>query len=227
MVDDDVAAVGGTLVAPGNVTVPAALATTTSPSSPGRLKSIAIGGLWLVRVAPIHVCPHGNGTSKSGVAGRIEPTATTATAPPANSRSAITYSSYLLWTSVRRGVLSCGCRKGATMAESNERETDVAIIGAGPAGLVLAHLLAARDIDCVVLEQRDREYVEHRVRAGVLEHPSVELLRQLGLADRLTARASATPACSWPTKATATTSTSSSSPAGRSPCTASRRSSRT
>ncbi len=40
-------------------------------------------------------------------------------------------------------------------------------------------------IDCVVLEQRDRDYVEHRVRAGVLEHPTVELLRRLGLAERL------------------------------------------
>jgi p-hydroxybenzoate 3-monooxygenase len=64
-------------------------------------------------------------------------------------------------------------------------ETEVAIIGAGPAGLVLSHLLAARDIDCVVLEQRDRAYVEHRVRAGVLEHPTVELLRGLGLSGRL------------------------------------------
>ncbi len=65
------------------------------------------------------------------------------------------------------------------------RRTDVAIVGAGPAGLVLSHLLAARDIDCVVLELHDRDYVEHRVRAGVLEHPTVELLRSLGLAGRL------------------------------------------
>ncbi len=64
-------------------------------------------------------------------------------------------------------------------------KTDVTIIGAGPAGLVLAHLLAARGIDSVVLERHDREYVEHRVRAGVLEHPSVALLRELGVADRL------------------------------------------
>ena len=71
------------------------------------------------------------------------------------------------------------------MSEGNERQTDVVIVGAGPAGLVLAHLLAARDIDCVVLERRTREYVEHRVRAGVLEHPTVELLRELGLAGRL------------------------------------------
>jgi p-hydroxybenzoate 3-monooxygenase len=63
--------------------------------------------------------------------------------------------------------------------------TQVGIIGAGPAGLVLAHLLAARGIDSVVLELHDREYVEQRVRAGVLEHPTVELLRSLGLAERL------------------------------------------
>jgi len=64
-------------------------------------------------------------------------------------------------------------------------ETQVGIIGAGPAGLVLSHLLKARGIDCVVLERHDREYVEHRVRAGVLEAPTVDLLRSLGLADRL------------------------------------------
>jgi len=63
--------------------------------------------------------------------------------------------------------------------------TQVGIIGAGPAGLVLAHMLAARGIESLVLEVRDRSYVEHRVRAGVLEHPSVELLRDLGLAGRL------------------------------------------
>jgi p-hydroxybenzoate 3-monooxygenase len=65
------------------------------------------------------------------------------------------------------------------------RDTPVAIIGAGPAGLVLAHLLTARGIDSVVLELHDRDYVERRVRAGVLEYPTVALLRQLGVADRL------------------------------------------
>jgi p-hydroxybenzoate 3-monooxygenase len=65
------------------------------------------------------------------------------------------------------------------------RHTDVVIVGAGPAGLVLSHLLTARDIDCVVVEQRDRDYVEHRLRAGVLEQPTVDLLRALGVADRL------------------------------------------
>jgi p-hydroxybenzoate 3-monooxygenase len=63
--------------------------------------------------------------------------------------------------------------------------TQVGIVGAGPAGLVLSHLLTSRGIDCAVLEARSREYVEHRVRAGVLEHPTVELLRDLGVAERL------------------------------------------
>ncbi|MEJ3748792.1 4-hydroxybenzoate 3-monooxygenase [Actinomycetes bacterium KLBMP 9797] len=63
--------------------------------------------------------------------------------------------------------------------------TRVAIIGAGPAGLTLAHLLHLRGIDAVVLERRGREYVERRVRAGVLEHPTVELLRASGVGDRL------------------------------------------
>jgi p-hydroxybenzoate 3-monooxygenase len=63
--------------------------------------------------------------------------------------------------------------------------TQVGIIGAGPAGLLLAHLLHLEGIDSVVLEIRSREYVEKRVRAGVLEQPSVELLREAGVAQRL------------------------------------------
>jgi p-hydroxybenzoate 3-monooxygenase len=63
--------------------------------------------------------------------------------------------------------------------------TQVGIVGAGPAGLLLSHLLARSGIASVVLEARSRAYVEQRVRAGVLEHPTVELLREVGLADRL------------------------------------------
>ena len=63
--------------------------------------------------------------------------------------------------------------------------TQVAIIGAGPAGMFLAHLLRRAGIDCVVIERRDRAYVECRVRAGVLETGTTALMRQLGLADRL------------------------------------------
>ncbi len=63
--------------------------------------------------------------------------------------------------------------------------TQVAIVGAGPAGLVLAHLLARGGIDSVVLESREREYVERRIRAGVLEQGTVNLLHRLDLDARL------------------------------------------
>ena len=66
-----------------------------------------------------------------------------------------------------------------------ERRTQVAIIGAGPAGLFLAHLLHGLGVHSVVLEARDRGYVEARIRAGVLEQGTVDLLHQLGAGDRL------------------------------------------
>ena len=59
------------------------------------------------------------------------------------------------------------------------------IVGAGPAGLTLALMLAEHGIESVVLEAREREYVEQRVRAGLLEQNTVEVLRRLGIADRL------------------------------------------
>jgi len=64
----------------------------------------------------------------------------------------------------------------------------VGIVGAGPAGLVLAHLLAEAGVEAVVLEQRSREYVEKRVRAGLLEHRTVALLERHGLGERMRAR---------------------------------------
>jgi p-hydroxybenzoate 3-monooxygenase len=63
--------------------------------------------------------------------------------------------------------------------------TQVGIVGAGPAGLMLAHLLHLQGIDSVVIELRDRGYVEKRVRAGLLEQNTVELLTQSGVGDRL------------------------------------------
>ncbi|WP_406089377.1 4-hydroxybenzoate 3-monooxygenase [Streptomyces sp. NBC_01013] len=65
--------------------------------------------------------------------------------------------------------------------------TTVGIIGGGPAGLLLARLLHRAGVDCVVLESRDRAYVEQRQRAGILEQPTVDALREAGAADRLDA----------------------------------------
>ncbi|WP_422344922.1 4-hydroxybenzoate 3-monooxygenase [Parasphingorhabdus sp.] len=59
------------------------------------------------------------------------------------------------------------------------------IIGAGPAGLLLGHLLRAEGIDCVILERQTPEYVLGRVRAGVLEQVTVDLLERLGLDARM------------------------------------------
>ena len=64
-------------------------------------------------------------------------------------------------------------------------KTDVAIIGAGPAGLLLGRLLAKAGIDFVILEQRSRAYVEGRVRAGVLEQGTVDILDRAEVSTRL------------------------------------------
>lgn len=63
--------------------------------------------------------------------------------------------------------------------------TQVGIVGAGPAGLMLAHLLHRRGVESVVIEARDRDYVQQRVRAGVLEQGTVDLLKRAGVGERL------------------------------------------
>jgi p-hydroxybenzoate 3-monooxygenase len=63
--------------------------------------------------------------------------------------------------------------------------TQVGIVGAGPAGLLLSHLLAREGIDTIVLEDRTRAYVEGRIRAGLLEQGTVELLNDAGVGARL------------------------------------------
>ncbi len=70
-------------------------------------------------------------------------------------------------------------------ALTDPMRTEVAIIGAGPAGLLLSHLLAQDGIESVVIETRSADYVASRIRAGVLEHSTVELLESVGLGDRL------------------------------------------
>jgi p-hydroxybenzoate 3-monooxygenase len=64
-------------------------------------------------------------------------------------------------------------------------DTQVAIVGAGPAGLVLSHLLHLQGVSSIVIEARSRDYVENRLRAGVLEHATVDLFRKAGLAERM------------------------------------------
>jgi p-hydroxybenzoate 3-monooxygenase len=66
-----------------------------------------------------------------------------------------------------------------------EERTQVAIVGAGPAGLLLGHLLHRRGIEAVVLEVRSREYCEARIRAGVLEQGTRDVLRENDLGERM------------------------------------------
>lgn len=63
--------------------------------------------------------------------------------------------------------------------------TQVAIVGAGPAGLFLAHLLRRAGIASVIVENRSREYAESRIRAGILEQGSVDELIAAGVGERL------------------------------------------
>ena len=69
------------------------------------------------------------------------------------------------------------------------KRTQVGIIGAGPAGLTLARLLFERGISSVILEAKDRNYVESRIRAGVLEEGSVQLLGRAKADNRLQSNA--------------------------------------
>lgn len=64
-------------------------------------------------------------------------------------------------------------------------KTDVVIIGAGPSGLMLGHLLAQAGVDAVILERKSGEYVLSRIRAGVLEQGTINIMEQLGLGKRL------------------------------------------
>lgn len=68
---------------------------------------------------------------------------------------------------------------------SLRKRTRVGIVGAGPAGLVLSRMLSRMGIDSVVLESRSRDYIEQRIRAGVLEQGSVDLLNSIGIGERM------------------------------------------
>ena len=82
-------------------------------------------------------------------------------------------------------------RAGDTLRRLQEdatgMRTQIGIVGAGPAGLLLSHLLHLNGIDSVVLEARSRDYVENRIRAGVLEYPVEQLLIESGVGERMQA----------------------------------------
>ena len=63
--------------------------------------------------------------------------------------------------------------------------TQVGIVGAGPAGLMLSHLLHLEGIDSIILENRSRSYIEGRIRAGLIEHWARDLLIDTGVGERL------------------------------------------
>ena len=85
--------------------------------------------------------------------------------------------------------------------------TQVAIVGAGPAGLLLGALLHKSGIDAVIIEQRSPSYVLSRIRAGVLEQVTMDLLDQAGVSARAHAEGLRTTALSCSSKANATAST--------------------
>src|ERR1700722_14000447 len=86
----------------------------------------------------------------------------------------------------RARLIRAGRLHAANVAYSETvMRTQVGIVGAGPAGLMLSHLLHLQGIDSVVIEARSRQYTEERVRAGVLEQGTVELLRESGVGSRL------------------------------------------
>src|SRR6186713_1225530 len=68
---------------------------------------------------------------------------------------------------------------------SRETRTQVVIVGAGPSGLLLGQLLQRQGIDAIILERRSADYVRGRIRAGVLEQGTVDVLARAGVATRL------------------------------------------
>src|SRR5450755_5187549 len=80
---------------------------------------------------------------------------------------------------------SVACFNMLMISMPQKIRTQVGIVGAGPAGLVLSHLLYLHGIESVVVENRSRQYVEERVRAGVLEQGTVDLLTEMGVGERL------------------------------------------
>lgn len=101
----------------------------------------------------------------------------------------------LLWPLLRRlsfsnnsdsiGYSPVVCMDQVTVVSPHIHRTQVAIVGAGPAGLMLSNLLSRFGIDSIVLERRSRSSVESTVRAGLLEQATIDLLDEVGASERL------------------------------------------
>jgi threonine dehydrogenase-like Zn-dependent dehydrogenase len=78
-----------------------------------------------------------------------------------------------------RNTTSSTRARGATV------RTQVGIVGAGPAGLMLSHLLHLRGVESVVIDLQTRETIEQTIKAGILEQGTVDLMRQTGVGDRM------------------------------------------
>src|SRR6185437_8866802 len=74
---------------------------------------------------------------------------------------------------------------GSSLAGRRYMRTQVGIIGAGPAGLMLARLLHLAGIESIIIENRSRDYIENRIRAGLIEHWAADLLTELGVGERM------------------------------------------
>ena len=92
--------------------------------------------------------------------------------------------------------------------------TQVGIVGAGPAGLLLSHLLHLQGIESVVIETQSRQHVEERIRAGVLEQGTVDLLNDAGVGERMRREGWCITALNCASIAAAIASTCTISPAG-------------
>jgi 2-polyprenyl-6-methoxyphenol hydroxylase-like FAD-dependent oxidoreductase len=101
-------------------------------------------------------------------------------------------------------------RSGEACGHKNNEnaENQVAIIGAGPSGLLLGQLLHNAGIETLIVERQSADYVLGRIRAGVLEQGMVDLLRQAGVSQRMDAKAWCTMASNWHSMANSPTSTS-------------------
>src|SRR5690348_12534363 len=78
-----------------------------------------------------------------------------------------------------------GAYTSGLIAKGRMMRTQVGIVGAGPAGLMLARLLHLQGIESIIIENRSRDYIENRIRAGLIEHWAADFLVDVGVGSRM------------------------------------------